>query len=224
MKRQIPGGRRRWSLVCVFALGVAASAQSPLHWLKLGGGGAHDDPPAAAAPAPGAAHRAAAAPDADYVIGPGDVLAIDVWKEPEISQTEPVRPDGAIALPLVGTLHAGGSTPSALAQQIEAKLAAYIAQPVVTVMVAKVVSRSFQVLGAVLRPGSYPLVGPTRVLEALAQAGGFTPFADPAHVAILHWTPDGKQVRYRFDYSAVIHGNDVQQDRLLQPGDSLIVP
>jgi polysaccharide export outer membrane protein len=224
--RQIHGARPwGWGLICVLALGAAASAQNPWQWLKVKAGGAHDDAPAAAPARPAATPpTTAAVPGADYVIGPGDVLAIDVWKEPEISQTEPVRPDGAIAIPLAGTLRAGGSTPSELAAQIKARLAAYISDPVVTVMVTKVVSHSFQVLGEVLRPGSYPLVGPTTVLQALAQAGGFTPFADPGHVAILHRTPDGKQVRYRFDYSAVIHGNDLQQDRLLQPGDSLIVP
>jgi|SRR6185437_9850583 len=196
------------------AAATAAQAPNPLRLLPFVG---KDSAPAPAPARPGAA-------DAAYIIGPGDVLAVDVWKEAEISQTLPVRPDGDIALPLAGTLKASGSTPEQLAAQIEAKLAPFISHPVVTVMVTKVVSRAFQVMGAVLRPGSYPLAGPTRVLQALAEAGGFTPFAHTGDITIVHWQPDGTQVRFHFDYSAVIHGHDVAQDRELQPGDTLIVP
>lgn len=198
---------------------MAAPAQIPLHWLMPWHGHAAQN-----LSDPGAGRPASAdAPDG-YRIGPGDVLRIDVWKEAEISQTEPVRPDGNITLPLAGAVRASGLTPAELSQQIETKLAAYIAHPDVTVMVDKVVSRAFQVLGSVLRPGSYPLVRPTHVLQALALAGGFTPFADRDHVLVLHWNASGQQERFHFDYSDVIHGHHLQQDRLLQPGDTLIVP
>ncbi len=161
---------------------------------------------------------------APYVIGPGDVLAIDVWHEKEISQTLPVRPDGKISLPLAGTLEASGRTPRQLQREITTKLAAFISHPVVTVMVAHVGSRKINVLGAVLRPGSYPLDTPTRVLGALAEAGGFTAFANRSKMIILHTRRDGQQVRYRFNYPAVIHGRKLAENRLLQPGDTLIVP
>ena len=208
-------------LAAALALSAAAVGQTgnPLHLLPFfsskSASAEHGASPAAARPDAG---------DDAYIIGPGDVLAIDVWKETEISQTLPVRPDGDIALPLTGTLKASGSTPEILARQIETKLAPFISHPVVTVMVTKVVSRAFQVMGAVVRPGSYPLAGPTRVLQALAEAGGFTPFAHTGSITILHWQPDGSQIRYQFDYDAVIRGHDVDQDRELQPGDTLIVP
>ncbi|MGH9467281.1 MAG: polysaccharide biosynthesis/export family protein [Terriglobales bacterium] len=202
-----------WALAAVLA-----AAQGPLHFLAHLGGGP-------AAPAASSGTRPLAVPgDTQYIIGPGDVLSIDVWKEKEISQTLPVRPDGVITLPLVGTLRASGSTPGQLQRQIADKLSAFLSHPVVTVIVLKVVSKTFQVLGNVLRPGSYPLLRPTRILEALAQAGGFTPFADPGHITVLHWLPNGQQVRYRFDYSAVIHGKKLAEDRLLRSGDSVIVP
>ncbi|MGH9412489.1 MAG: polysaccharide biosynthesis/export family protein [Terriglobales bacterium] len=205
---------------CLLLCGLRpGQAQTPLHWLTPW----RDTTPAHAAAASGKG-RASATVAAGYRIGPGDVLRIDVWKEAEISQTEPVRPDGEITLPLVGAVRASGLTPAALGHQIETLLAAYIAHPQVTVMVDKVVSRAFQVLGSVLRPGSYPLVRPTHVLQALAEAGGFTPYADRSHLVVLHWNAAGQQERFRFNYSDIIHGHHLQQDRLLQPGDTLIVP
>ncbi|MGH9477032.1 MAG: polysaccharide biosynthesis/export family protein [Terriglobales bacterium] len=204
----------------VLALAAPAHAQNPLHALAHLVGNENS---AAATPSAGA-RPPSTVPAAHYIIGPGDVLAIDVWHEKEISQTMPVRPDGDIALPLAGTLRASGLTPEELEKQIAARLAAYITAPVVTVMVTEVVSQSIQIMGAVLHPGSYPLLRPTHVLQALARAGGFTPFAHPGGITLLHWQPDGKQVRYRFDYAAVIHGKKLDEDRLLRPGDTLIVP
>lgn len=174
--------------------------------------------------APAAAAGSGAAVRQDYVIGAGDVLDIDVWKQPEISRTLPVRPDGRITLPLVGAIQASGRTPAQLQDSIAAKLTAYVSTPVVTVMVAKVESRRFSVLGAVLRPGAYPLPGPTRMLEALAQAGGFTPFANPDRIELLREESDGHLQKLSFNYSAVVQGRDVDQDRLLQPGDTIVVP
>ncbi|HVA63604.1 MAG TPA: polysaccharide biosynthesis/export family protein [Terriglobales bacterium] len=215
----------RWLLAVlalVLALPLAAQAPNLLHLFPW-----HRADRAAASPADhaGPGERLAPAPPAaDYVIGPGDVLTIDVWQEKEISQTLPVRPDGQIALPLAGNLVAAGQTPQQLQASIAARLAAYISKPVVTVMVAKVVSRDFSILGAVLRPGRYPLVSPTRVLQALAQAGGFTPFANRGNITLLRPRPDGTLARYRFNYSQIIQGHGLQQDRLLQPGDTLVVP
>ncbi|MGH9488627.1 MAG: polysaccharide biosynthesis/export family protein [Terriglobales bacterium] len=210
-------------LLTALLTAAAALAQTPQPLRWIADLAVHKNPPAAGEVS-GGMRPPAVAPDTHYVIGPGDVLAIDVWKEKEISQTMPVRPDGDIALPLAGTLRASGLTPEQLEQHIAKKLSAYITDPVVTVMVDKVISRTFQVLGSVLRPGSFPLVRPTRILQALALAGGFTSFAHPSHIVLLHWQPDGRQVRYTFNYSAVIQGKHLNEDRQLQPGDTLIVP
>lgn len=203
--------------------GGAAGAQAPK---PLPAASHFQDPDGGSVAAANGSSRpgADATSDPHYVIGPGDVLAIDVWQEKEISQTMPVRPDGDIALPLAGTLRASGETPEQLQARIAAKLKVYISDPVVTVMVTKIVSKSFQVMGAVVRPASYPLERPTHVLQALALAGGFTPFAHPGNITVLHWEPDGTQDRFDFNYNDVIHGKHLDQDRLLQPGDTVIVP
>ena len=113
----------------------------------------------------------------DYVIGAEDVLAINVWKEPDISRSVPVRMDGAISLPLVGEVQASGQTPLQLEKVITQKLKTYISEPEVAVMVQEMRSQRFNVLGQVARPGSYLLTSSTTVLDAIALAGGFRDFA-----------------------------------------------
>lgn len=210
------------------AQNLGALGRPPWQWFSSGesavpaaAAGAASPDGGATAPIP-AATASPAAPD--YVIGAGDVLQIDVWQQKEISRTLPVRPDGRISLPLVGAIVAGGRTPTELAQAISAKLAPFVSAPVVTVMVDKIASRNVSVLGAVLRPGTYPLPGPTRVLQALAEAGGFTPYANPGSIELLRVQPDGTVHRFTFDYPDVIKGKHIQQDRLLEPGDTIIVP
>jgi polysaccharide export outer membrane protein len=198
--------------LCLLAAAAAAQAPNPLRLLHFGSSA---KPPA---------ERLAPADPAGYVIGPADVLSINVWKEKDLSQTLPVRPDGRISLPLAGTVRASGRTPHQLEARIKSRLAPFVTRPVVTVMVVKVGSRSFSVLGHVLRPGTYPLLGPVRVLAALAQAGGFTPFANPGKIELLRVNADGSVVRFPFDYSAVIQGRHLNQDREMLPGDTLIVP
>jgi len=172
------------------------------------------------APAPsGKAH------DASYVIGNSDVLAITVWKQPEVSRPSiPVRPDGRISLPLVGEIQAAGQTPLQLEQAITARLKAYITNPDVTVIVDQINSQKFNVLGRVAKPGSYPLTATTTVLDALAAAGGFQDFAKQKGVYILRRGADGSQQRIPFNYKDVIKGKHPEQNIRLQPDDTVIVP
>jgi polysaccharide biosynthesis/export protein len=162
--------------------------------------------------------------DAAYVIGSSDVLSITVWKEPEISRSIPVRPDGRISLPLVGELQAAGRTPLQLEQDISGKLKAYITNPDVNVMVQQINSEKFNVLGRVAKPGSFPLASTTTVLDAIATAGGFQDFAKQKGIYILRSTPGGGQTRLAFNYKDVIKGKHLEQNMKLQPGDTVIVP
>lgn len=177
-------------------------------------------------PPKSAAASAVAAPAAGsgYALGPGDQLKISVWQEPNVSGTVPVRPDGKISLPLVGVITAAGLTPEQLQQVVTAKLTTYIDHPEVTVMVEKVVSRTFNVLGAVNKPGVFPLDKPTTVLDAIAAAGGFAQFAKKNKVYVLRKKPDGSRWIYPFDYPNVIKGHKPWQNVDLLPDDTVVVP
>jgi polysaccharide export outer membrane protein len=160
----------------------------------------------------------------DYVIGPGDVLAINVWKEPEISRSVPVRPDGKVSLPLVGELTAGGLTTVKLRDSITDKLKDYISNPEVIVIVQEVKSRSFNIVGKVGKPGSYELAKPMTVLDAIAMAGGFQDFAKSSKIYVLRRQPDGSRTMLPFNYKSVIKGRGLDQNVELQPGDTVVVP
>ena len=162
--------------------------------------------------------------DAAYKIGSSDVLAITVWKEPEVSRSIPVRPDGKISLPLVGELQAAGRTPLQLEQDISGKLKAYITNPDVNVMVQQINSEKFNVLGRVAHSGSFPLSSDTTVLDAIATAGGFLDFAKETGIYVLRSTPGGGQTRLAFNYKDVIKGKHPERNIKLQPGDTVVVP
>lgn len=159
-----------------------------------------------------------------YVIGESDVLEIDVWKEKEISRTIPVRPDGKISLPLVGEIEAAGLTPMQLQDDLTQRLKAYIENPEVTVIVSNPLSHQFNVVGEVMRPGSYPLSEAMTVLDAVAQAGGFKDFAKETKIYVLRPMPGGIRVRIPFNYKQVIKGRDLQENVSLKPGDTIVVP
>lgn len=163
-------------------------------------------------------------PGSAYIIGPGDLLAINVWNEPEVTGKVPVRMDGKISVPLAGEIQAGGLTPDSLQASISKKLNEFVKQPEVTVVVEEMNSRQFNVLGEVQHPGSFPLIRPTRVLDALAQAGGFRDFAKVKKIYVLRRTPTGATVKLPFNYKRVAQGEDVQDDVELQAGDTVIVP
>lgn len=171
-----------------------------------------------------AADSSAKAHDDSFVIGNDDVLAISVWKEPDLTKSVPVRSDGKISLPLVGEIQATGKTPLQLEGDISEKLKNFITVPVVTVVVQEVNSRKFNILGEVTKPGSYPLTRDTTIMDAIAQAGGFRDFAKKAGVYVLRKTSDGQENRLKFNYKDFIKGKDIAQNVKLQPNDTVIVP
>jgi polysaccharide biosynthesis/export protein len=162
--------------------------------------------------------------DNSFVIGNNDLLSINVWNEPDLKQSIPVRSDGKISLPLIGDIQAAGRTPLQLQQDIAEKLRAYITQPDVTVMVMQINSQKFNILGRVAKPGSYSLTATTTVLDAIAEAGGFQDFAKQKDVYILRQNPDGSQSRIPFNYKDVIKGRHPEQNIRLEPHDTIVVP
>jgi polysaccharide biosynthesis/export protein len=163
------------------------------------------------------------AQDPNYVIGPQDVLDISVWKEAELTRTVPVRPDGKISLPLLNDVRAAGLTPNQLAAQITASLKRFVTDPQVTVIVTQINSQRVYILGEVTRTGAYPLLPEMTILQALSNAGGFTPFANRKKIYMLR-VENGKQVKYPFDYKAVIDGKRPDEDVVLKAGDTIVVP
>jgi polysaccharide export outer membrane protein len=161
--------------------------------------------------------------DPDYKIGAQDVVRIDVWKEPEISRTTPVRPDGRISLPLLNDVQAAGLTPTQLASNISEGLKKFITNPQVTVGVNEINSRRVYVTGEVLKPGTFPLQPGMTVLQALTSSGGFTQFAKVKGIYVLR-TEDGKQVKHEFNYKDVVKGKKPELNILVQPGDVIVVP
>ena len=174
--------------------------------------------------ASGAAPTVGTAVSEEFVIGNGDVLAINVWKETEVSHVVPVRSDGRISLPLVGEVQAGGRTPKQLETDISTKLKDYVSEPEVTVIVQEIRSQKFNVLGMVMKPGSYVLTNPTTVLDAIAMAGGFRDFAKKKDVYVLRRTADGTQARLPFNYKDVVKGHSSAQNVALQSNDTVVVP
>lgn len=162
--------------------------------------------------------------DDTYIIGADDVLAINVWKEPEVSRTVPVRSDGKISVPLAGEVQASGETPRQLEKELATKLQSFISEPEVTVIVTEVKSQKFNILGMVTKPGSYPLTNSSTVLDAIALAGGFRDFAKQKSIYILRQNSDGGQSRLPFNYKDVIKGKNSAQNIKLQPRDTIVVP
>ena len=162
--------------------------------------------------------------DDSYIIGNDDVLSINVWKEPEVSRTVPVRSDGKISLPLAGEVQASGQSPLQLEKELSAKLRNYISEPEVTVIVTEIKSQKFNILGQVARPGSYPLANSPTVLDAIALAGGFRDFAKQKSIYVLRQKPDGTEVRIPFNYKEVVKGKNPQQNVKLEPRDTIYVP
>jgi polysaccharide export outer membrane protein len=164
------------------------------------------------------------APDDKYVIGSDDQLGINVWKEPEFNLSVPVRSDGMISLPLIGEVMASGRTPLQLKEEISAKLHTYLSAPDVTVIVLQMNSRKFNILGRVLKPGSFPLLATTTVLDAIAEAGGFQDFAKQKNIYILRRNPEGGETRIFFNYKDVIRGNHPEKNIRLLQNDTIVVP
>lgn len=177
------------------------------------------------ASAPVSAHTANTPADnapADYVIGADDTLHISVWKEPDLTATLPVRPDGKISLPLLNDVSAAGFTPMQLADSITEKLKKYIADPRVTVVVTAMNSRRIFVTGEVTHSGAIALLPGMTILQALSSAG-FTQFANLKGIYLLRME-NGRQVKMPFNYKEVVKGRHPEQNILLQRGDTVVVP
>jgi polysaccharide export outer membrane protein len=159
-----------------------------------------------------------------YAIGLGDVLEISVWKNPDLSVTVPVRPDGRISVPLLGDVQAAGMTPLALKATLTDGYKEYVTAPGVSVVVKEIHSRKIYVTGEVAHPGTYDLEPRGKLMQALALAGGLTPYAK-GRVVVLRDGRDGRQEkRMEVALKSIINGKKPEDNFLLQPGDTLVVP
>jgi polysaccharide export outer membrane protein len=158
----------------------------------------------------------------DYIIGADDMLQVSVWKEPDLTNTLPVRPDGKISLPLLNDVQAAGLTPMQLAASITEKLKKFLADPRVTVVVTQINSQRVYVLGEVLHTGAMNLLPHMTVLQALATAG-FTQFANTGGIYVLR-VENGEQKKIPVKYKRLIKGEAMEQNIMLKPGDTIVVP
>ena len=159
----------------------------------------------------------------DYHIGPEDVLKIEVFKEADFSASVLVRTDGKISLPLLNDIQAAGLRPMQLAATLQQQLSQYVKEPKVTVTVTEMNSRKAYVMGMVNRQGAFRLLSNFTVLQAISAAGGLAPFAKSKQIYVLR-TEGPDQQRLPFNYDAVIKGKHREQNIVLQPGDTVVVP
>ena len=158
-----------------------------------------------------------------YKIGANDVLNVFVWKEPDLTQDIVVMPDGRVIFPMIGEVMAKGKSVIELKDIITEKLKAYVSSPEVTVMVRQSNSRQVYTIGKINSPGPYPLAPDMTVLQALSTAGGFTEWADTKYVMVVRRI-NKKETMYRFNYQDFIEGKNLEQNILLEPGDTIVVP
>ena len=159
----------------------------------------------------------------DYVIGPDDVLTIVFWREKDLSGEVAVRPDGKISLPLLNDVDAAGLTVEELRLRITESAGKLIEEPTVAVVVKQINSRKVFITGQVSKPGPYALTSPTTVVQLIAMAGGVAEYANAKNITIVR-VVNGKQVSLRFNYDEVEKGKKMEQNILLLPGDTVIVP
>jgi polysaccharide export outer membrane protein len=171
----------------------------------------------------GPAMAQAPAQDSSYKIGPNDVLNIFVWKEADLTRDVTVMPDGKITYPLIGEITAQGQTASELKKVIADKLQNFVTAPEVTVIVKESRSQVIYTIGKVTKPGPYPLAPGMTVMQALSAAGGFAEWADPKNILIVR-REGGKETQLRFNYKEYTSGEKLEQNILLKPGDTLVVP
>ena len=177
-------------------------------------------PPAAARPAvPGTV----VATDPGYTIGPEDVLGVLFWRDADMSGDVVVRPDGMITLPLLRDVKAAGFTPDELADRIQKAAREYVTDASVTVVVRQMNSRKVFITGEVARPGAYPLTSTMTVMQLIAVAGGLTEFADSKKISIMR-LEGGQTKTFTFHYNDVAQGKRRQENLVLKPGDTVVVP
>ncbi len=176
--------------------------------------GAQSEP--APAPPPVAAN------DDGYRIGVEDILAISVWRDPDLTREVPVRPDGRISLPLLQDIEAAGKTPKELGAEIQRRLKQYMNSPSVTVIVREVNSLKAYLLGEVVKPGPILLRSQVRLLQGISLVGGFTPFGGRNGIVIYRKTPTGEKV-LEISYKDILAGRKPEDNVLLEPGDTVVV-
>lgn len=202
-------------LACALCPSAAAQNLASTATPRTGGSPAHgrdtkDIPRNNPAPEPG-----------EYIVGEGDLLRINVWKEPELSQNVSVRPDGNVSLPLVSEVHVAGLSIAQVQDVVTEKLKTVLTNPQVTVSVMEVRSKMVYITGEVGKPGGYPVVSPVNVLQLIARAGGLTEFAHRKGIYILR---NNQTSRLHFNYKEVVKGKNPDQNINLQPGDTVVVP
>ena len=158
-----------------------------------------------------------------YIIGPGDILAVDVWKEPELSKQVSVRLDGKISLPLVEEIQAAGLSTAELRNALAARYKSYVEVPVVSVVVVESRSKKIYLLGKVTKPGEYVLQKNMTVVQAISLAGGLAEWADTSDIKLIRKTR-GVEKTFRVDYDAIVSGKDPRQNVQLEPDDTIFVP
>jgi polysaccharide export outer membrane protein len=161
--------------------------------------------------------------DDNYILRPGDVVNVTVWGEPELDRALLIRPDGGVSFPLAGNLPAAGETVAQLTNSITAKLKRYIPDPVVTVALQENLGNKIYVTGRVVKPGVYQINQDVDVLQAIALAGGLTPFADRDDIKILR-REKGVERAIPFNFKQVQRGERLEQNIILHPGDTVLVP
>lgn len=158
-----------------------------------------------------------------FHVGPGDILEISIWKDPDLSREVVVPPDNIISFPLIGDFDAKGMSVTQLRKIITTKLSEFIPDASVTVILKQINSLNVYVIGQVHKPGAFSINMEARVMQVLAQAQGLTPFASERDIHIMRYTAGGAQ-KIGFDYKEVLKGNKLEQDILLKRGDVIVVP
>ena len=208
----IDSGRGVWVVAVLLMAGatgrgLAAPAEAPA------------SPPAAE---PAAAPRNQPTDDSEYRIGVEDILAISVWRDPDLTREVPVRPDGRISLPLLQDIDAAGKTPKELALEIQRRLKEFLSNPSVTVIVREVNSLKAYLMGEVLKPGPILLRSPVRLLQGIALAGGLTPYGGRGSIVLYRKTATGEKV-IELSYKEIVGGRKPEDNLMLEPGDTVVV-
>ena len=160
---------------------------------------------------------------AGYVIGAEDVLSVVFWRDKDMSADVVVRPDGKISLPLLNDVDAAGLTPDQLRAQLVKAAAKYVEDPNATVVVKEIHSRKVFITGNVAKPGTFPLIGDMNVMQLIAMAGGLVEYADSKNIMIMR-NDGGRQQSFKFNYKDVTKQKNVEQNIVLKPSDTIIVP
>lgn len=160
---------------------------------------------------------------ADYVIGVEDLIQISVWKNPDLTSIVPVRPDGKISLPLIDDVAAAGLTPLQLKKSLTALWKSYLSEPEVSVIVKEVNSYKIYLVGEISQPGELRPKSRIRLLQAISLAGGLTEFAEKGKIVVLRDEGD-HELRYEINYNKIVSGDRPEDNLVLMPGDTIVVP